>query len=84
MKMGKCPGIAQSIVDDAKRGRASTTAMYCEECSAQLGKTIYLCNINNHGGRSVCHIKHHNQFHCKLYLDAQKALKEMDSNNVLL
>ena len=52
---------------------------------AQLGKVTYLCNTNNNEGRSYCHVKYQNEYHCKKYLDAQKALKEKDrnANNVL-
>ena len=85
-KWEKCPDIAQLIAEGAKRGQASTTVMHCEECSAQLGKTIYLCNSNNNGGRSICHIKYHNKFHCKKYLDKQEALKKKEiyaDNNLL-
>ena len=78
----KCPGIAKSIPEVVKRGWVSTSAMYCEECSARLGKTIYLCNSNmKEGGRSYCHTKYHNKYHWKKYLDAQMALKEMHATN---
>ena len=84
MLLGKCPGIAKSA-EGAKGGRPSTTAVHCEECSAQLGKLISICNSNKYGGTSsYCHIKYHNKFHSKKYLDEQEDLEERNTaNNVL-
>ena len=51
--------------------------MHCEECSAHKGGIIYLRNITKKkGGRSLCHIKHHNKFFSKKYLAEQALLKE--------
>ena len=36
------------------------------------------------GGPSYCHVKYHNKFHCKKYVEAQEALKEKERNSSTL
>jgi hypothetical protein len=66
MKQGKCcwdncPGKKSMTV---KRPRGSNTHMRCKECSAYLGKDIFLCNGVVNGAPVNCHrhyhIYHHN------------------------
>ena len=67
----KCPCIALSKVEGAKRDHPRTTYMHCEECSTHKGQTVYLCNIRMGEVKIFCHLKYHNKYHCKKYLEAQ-------------
>ncbi len=57
-----CPGKKLST---AKRPRSSDTLMRCKECSAYLGKDVFLCNGFVKGKPVNCHrhyrIYHHNK-----------------------
>ena len=64
----KCPSKQWSTAKKRKRNRE--TYMICEECSARLGKPIYLCNdtVNvdkrtGAGTQVLCHLAYHNMMH---------------------
>eukprot|EP00956_Cyclotella_meneghiniana_P033550 scaffold96912_cov61-Cyclotella_meneghiniana.AAC.1 len=59
-----CDGLKSA---GAKRKRTAETYMYCEECSAAAGKTIYLCNVGKKDSKSVCHMAYHQKYHNKKY-----------------
>jgi hypothetical protein len=57
-----CPGKKLST---AKRPRSSDTHMRCEECSAYLGKDVFLCNGFVKGKPVNCHRHYHIYHHNK-------------------
>ena len=57
-----CPSIKNSAT-----GRPYKTFMRCEECSAEIGKEIYLCNNTKSGEPVLCHIAHHSRYHNRNY-----------------
>ena len=59
-----CPNRANG---NAKRKRGYDTWMRCEECSAQFGKDVYLCNNTKSGKPVLCHVAYHNKYHNKQY-----------------
>jgi hypothetical protein len=66
-KQGKCgwddcPG---KLASKAKYPRNSDTHMRCEECSARLGKDVYLCNGYVKGAPVNCHRHYHIYHHIK-------------------
>ena len=80
MPLGKCPGIAMSKKEGARRVQVRSTKMHCEECSAYKGQPMYLCKNKLEGGQVLCHVKYHNKYHCQKYLQTQALLKEQNSN----
>ena len=61
-----CPGLKQC---KAKQKRSYRTYMRCEECTAQLGKEMFLCNDVKSGTAVNCHFAHHKKYHTKKYED---------------
>ena len=60
---GKCPGLVASIAAGWKRPRIRQTTRYREECTASLGKHLFLCFSNFKGDKCSCHVKYHNNKH---------------------
>eukprot|EP00956_Cyclotella_meneghiniana_P004059 scaffold4911_cov47-Cyclotella_meneghiniana.AAC.17 len=63
---GSCPALT---VPGVKRPRTSYTYMYCEECTAERGKPVHLCNEVRKGVPARCHFMHHQKYHKKQYDD---------------
>ena len=61
----RCPGINKS---KAKRKRAYDTFMRCEECTANAGCNIYLCNDTKNGKVVSCHVAYHKRNHNRTFL----------------
>ena len=57
-----CPGKKSTT---AKRPESNKTHMRCEECSACLGKNVFLCNGFVKGGPVSCHRQYHIYHHNK-------------------
>ena len=57
-----CPG---KLASKAKYPRVSDTHMHCKECSARLGKDIYLCNSYVKRAPVNCHRHYHIYHHNK-------------------
>ncbi|KAL7525349.1 hypothetical protein ACHAXR_000966, partial [Thalassiosira sp. AJA248-18] len=66
-----CPGKAKEGGESRKRKRSYSTYMRCEECSARLGKNIFLCNNVKKGVPVLCHLAYHNKYHNKQYDDGK-------------
>ncbi len=57
-----CPNISKS---KGKRKRSYDTHHKCEQCSAALGKDVFLCNDVKKDGTDVrCHMRYHAMYHC--------------------
>jgi len=65
----RCPGIEKS---KAKRKRAYDTFMRCEECTANAGCNIYLCNDTKNGMVVSCHVAYHKRNHNKTFLSDKR------------
>ncbi|KAL7526484.1 hypothetical protein ACHAXR_001514 [Thalassiosira sp. AJA248-18] len=61
-----CPGKKKS---QAMVKRTYDTYMRCEECSARLGKNMFLCNGTKSGKPVLCHIAFHTKYHNKKYIN---------------
>lgn len=59
-----CPGIDASYAD---RPRQYKTSMRCEECSAEQGKDVFLCNDTKKDKPVLCHLEYHKRNHDKKY-----------------
>jgi hypothetical protein len=67
---GRCAWMnCTGLKSDAKRKRSKLTNMRCEQCSAEKGKQIYLCNDVKNGETNNCHIAYHRKYHTKKYAD---------------
>ena len=62
-----CPG---KKLSKAKYPRSSDTHMRCEECSAYLGKDVFLCNGFVKGEPVNCHRHYHLYHHNKEFASA--------------
>ena len=64
---GSCPSLSASVV--VKRRRSARTFMYCEECTAEKDKMVFLCNDNRKGNAANCHFMYHMKYHKKKFDD---------------
>jgi hypothetical protein len=66
---GRCAWMnCTGLKSDAKK-RSKLINMQCEQCSAEKGKQIYLCNDLKNGKTNNCHIAYHHKYHTKKYED---------------
>jgi hypothetical protein len=65
--LGRLPG---EKLSKAKYPRSSNTHMRCEECSAFLGKDVFLCNGFVKGAPVNCHRHYHLYHHNKEFASA--------------
>jgi hypothetical protein len=61
-----CPGFKACSADRKKSFR---TSIQCEECSAEQGKDVFLCNDTKSGKPVLCHLAYHKKYHDKKYTD---------------
>ena len=68
-KQGRCCWKKCAGLDNVGtlRKRPSGTYMYCEECTAESGSIVYLCNAYVKGKPQNCHFMHHVKYHAKKY-----------------
>jgi hypothetical protein len=71
-KKGRCgwDDCRGKLASKAKRSRGGDTHLRCEECSAHLGKDVYLCNGYVKGAPVNCHRQYHIYHHNKEFVSA--------------